>query len=195
VGGAGLKERESRLRGQDRSGPNVDASHHPITTPSSRCRPPPRSAMGMPRRFPGAGTLDSVVAWDGGMVGRPGLDPGTLGLMMTTILSRKNANSCAISSGLVFACVVQRSLVSATSRPLRAPHPIESIHVLPVPVRHYWSSSAPPQVRVIGAGTQKRQPQRHERPTPDIFRLGRIICYFAALLGCISPDVFRAPVG
>jgi hypothetical protein len=73
-------------------------------------------------------------------VGRPGLDPGTLGLMMTTILSRRNANSCANPSDLVFASVAHRSLLSATSRPLRAHNPNESIHVLPVPVRHHGDS-------------------------------------------------------
>jgi hypothetical protein len=56
---------------------------------------------------------------------------------------------------------------------------------------HFGAALRPPPVRVIGAGTQKRQPRRHERRTPDIFRLGRIIHYSAALLGCILPEASR----
>jgi hypothetical protein len=54
--------------------------------------------------------------------------------MYTTITTTEN--SCANPSDLVFASVAHRSLLSATSRPLRARNPDESIHVLPVPVRH-----------------------------------------------------------
>ena len=70
------------------------------------------------------------------LVGRPGLDPGTLGLMMAMILTWNNANSCSNPSDLVFSNVAWSSLLSATSRPLRAHNPVESIQALSAPVRH-----------------------------------------------------------